>query len=391
MVLTGLEQIIMKLPSKLAGKRIGILCHAASITRDFTHVTRHFQNSKDCTLSAVFGPQHGLYGQTQDNMIEWEGETDPVLKVPVYSLYGEHRKPSADMLAGIDALLVDLQDVGARLYTYIWTVKLCIEACCENGIPVWILDRPNPIGKLPLDGPVLKNEFFTFVGGAEIPLCHRMTIGEMALWIKDKYYRSADLKIVWMKGWHRHSLFSETGLPWVLPSPNMPTPQTAVVYPGTVLAEALNISEGRGTTIPFELIGAPFINEEKLKSELDKRHIPGCVFRIHNFIPTFNKYNGMLCHGIQIHVSSHEDYFPVGTALELIDSIIQTSASDTLSFNPPPYEYERELMPFDILSGDSLMRISLMNCYPVEQEKERWQGETEEFRKEFRDFSAYSE
>jgi len=391
MVLTGLEQINRKLPPKLKGKRLGILCHTASITRDFTHITRLFQNRKDCTLSAVFGPQHGLYGQTQDNMIEWEGETDPVLRVPVYSLYGEHRKPSTAMLAGIDALLIDLQDVGARLYTYIWTVKLCIEACCEKGIPVWILDRPNPIGKLPFDGPVLKKEFFTFVGGAEIPLCHRMTIVEMALWIKDKYYPSADLNIVWMKGWHRRSLISETGLPWVIPSPNMPTLQTAVVYPGTVLAEALNISEGRGTTIPFELIGAPFINEEKLKSELDRRHIPGCAFRIHNFIPTFNKYAGILCHGIQIHVSRHEEYFPVGTVLEVIDSIIQTTDPGALRFNQPPYEYERNMIPFDILSGDSTMRQVLLNRYPVNQEKERWREEIEVFRKEFKDFSAYPE
>ena len=391
MVLTGLEQIIMKLPSELKGKRIGILCNAASISGDFTHITTHFKYLKDCTLSAVFGPQHGLYGQTQDNMIEWEGETDPVLKVPLYSLYGEHRKPTPAMLEDIDILLIDLQDVGARLYTYIWTVKLCIEACSEAGIPVWILDRPNPVGTLPFDGPVLKEEYFTFVGGASIPLCHRMTIGEMALWIKEKYYPSADLNIVWLKEWRRRSLFNVTGLPWVLPSPNMPTLQTAAVYPGTVLAEALNISEGRGTTIPFELIGAPFIDEEKLKKELDSRRISGCVFRIHNFIPTFNKYSGVLCRGVQIHVTIHENYYPVTTAFELFDSVIQTSPPGALMFNLPPYEYEKTLMPFDILSGDSLMRISLLNRYPVKQEKERWQGEIEEFRKEFKDFSAYPE
>ncbi|HOX75107.1 MAG TPA: DUF1343 domain-containing protein, partial [Bacteroidales bacterium] len=180
-------------------------------------------------------------------------------------------------------------------------------------------------------------------------------------------------------------------LPWVLPSPNMPTGQTAVVYPGTVLAEALNISEGRGTTIPFELLGAPFIDEEKLKKELDGRKIPGCIFRIHNFIPTFNKYAGEFCHGIQIHVIRHEIYFPVATALEIIDSIIKTSSPGALSFNLPPYEYEKTLMPFDILSGDSVMRTSLLNRLPVKQEKERWQTEIEIFRKEFRDISAYPE
>ena len=391
MVSTGLELIKHELPSSLKGKRIGILCHAPSISRDFTHITEIFLKRKDCRLSAVFGPQHGIYGQTQDNMIEWEGETDPILKVPLFSLYGEHRKPTAEMLNGIDALLIDLQDTGARLYTYIWTVKLCIEACTGSGIPVWILDRPNPIGKLPYDGPVLKEEFFTFVGGASFPLCHRMTIGEMALWIKEKYYPGADLNIVWMTGWHRNSLFSETYLPWVLPSPNMPTLNTAIVYPGIVLAEALNISEGRGTTIPFELFGAPFIDVVKLKKELDNRKIPGCVFRIHDFIPTFNKYAGTLCHGLQVHVTSPEKYYSVGVALDIFDSIIKTSVPEAVQFNPPPYEYEKDLMPFDILSGDQAMRISLLNRQPVGIEKERWQEETEEFRKEFMHISAYPE
>lgn len=391
MVLTGLEQLKEKLPSPLKGRKIAVLCHAPSITRDFVHITEIFRDNKDCQLAAVFGPQHGLFGQTQDNMIEWEGDQDPALNIPVYSLYGKHRKPTGAMLEGIEALIIDLQDVGARLYTYVWTVKLCIEACSEKGIPVWILDRPNPVGLLPFDGPVMKEEFFTFVGGACIPLCHRMTIGEMAEWTRLKYYPTAEVNILWMKGWQRRSLFSMTGLPWVLPSPNMPSLQTAVVYPGTVLAEALNISEGRGTTIPFELIGAPFIDEEKLKKELDGRHIPGCRFRIHNFIPTFNKYTDEYCRGIQIHVTDHDSFRPVGTALELIDAIIETSPEGSLEFNPPPYEYEEELMPFDILSGDSVMREVLMNRGSLKREKERWEDEIEEFKKEFRDISVYPE
>ena len=365
--------------------------HAASIATDFIHISRFIHNSNECYLSAIFGPQHGLHGQTQDNMIEWEGSTDPVLNVPVYSLYGGYRKPTEQMLNDIEAKGNDLQDVGARLYTYIWTVKLCIEACSEKGIPVWILDRPNPVGSLPFDGPVLKEEYFTFVGGACIPLCHRMTIGEMALWIKEKYYPAAVLNVIWMKDWHRSSLFSETGLPWVLPSPNIPTLQSAIVYPGTVLIEALNISEGRGTTIPFELLGAPFIDEERLKKELDSRSVPGCIFRTHNFIPTFNKYTGRLCNGIQIHVTSPADYFPVGTAMEIIDAIIKTSPESSFRFIPPPYEYEMELMPFDILSGDSFMRNALISRTPPATVKERWRDEINEFRKEFTEFSGYPE
>lgn len=390
MVITGLEAIMDHFPYALKHKRIGVLCHAASITRNYLHITDILAHRTDCKLSAIFGPQHGINGETQDNMIEWQSHLHTVFNIPLYSLYGEHRKPTAEMLSGIDVLLVDLQDVGARLYTYIWTVKLCMEACSETGIPVFILDRPNPISRLALDGPVLKEEFFTFVGGASIPLCHRMTIGEMALWIKEKYYRQCDLNIIPMKNWKRSSLFTETGLPWVLPSPNMPTINTAIVYPGTVLIEALNLSEGRGTTIPFELFGAPFINTEKLKKNLDERNITGCVFRIHNYIPTFHKFSGELCNGIQIHVTEPDFYKPVSTALEIFDAIIEITPSESLKFNSPPYEYEQTLMPFDILSGDSEMRESLINRKSVIEEKERWAKEIEDFKNEFSHFAIYS-
>jgi uncharacterized protein YbbC (DUF1343 family) len=295
------------------------------------------------------------------------------------------------MLNGVDVFLIDLQDVGARLYTYIWTVKLCMEACMEAGIPVWLLDRPNPIGRLPFDGPVLKEKYFTFVGGASIPLCHRMTIGEMALWIKEKYYECCDLNVIMMKNWKRSSLFSNTGLPWVLPSPNIPTLQTALVYPGTVLIEALNLSEGRGTTIPFELFGAPFINAEKLKKNLDERHIAGCAFRPHDFIPTFHKFCGELCHGMQIHITDIDHFKPVATAIEIFDSIIETTEKDAFKFRLPPYEYEYNLMPFDILSGDSGMRESLISRSNIGIEKERWEHEIEEFRKEFKHIAVYTE
>lgn len=390
MVVTGLESVLTEFPSSLRNKRIGILCHAPSITRDFVHITEVFHGMKECRLSAIFGPQHGLYGQTQDNMIEWQSIVHPYYKVPLFSLYGEHRKPTANMLGEIDVLLVDLQDVGARLYTYIWTVKLCMEACLEAGIPVIVLDRPNPVGKLPFDGPVLKQEYFTFVGGASIPLCHRMTMGEMALWLREKYYQGCDLQVAWMKGWRRSMMYSQTGLPWVLPSPNMPTEKTATVYPGTVLIEALNLSEGRGTTIPFELFGAPFIRAEELKKNLDARKIGGCSFRIHGYIPAFHKFAGQYCNGIQIHVTDISKYRPVATALEIFDAIMETSPGE-LKFNPPPYEYEYNLMPFDILSGDSLMRETLEGRKDIHSEIERWQAGIAEFRKEFREFEAYEE
>lgn len=391
MVKSGLEVFLEEFPPELFGKRIGVLCHAPSITRNFSHITDILFSKNECSLTAIFGPQHGLFGQTQDNMIEWSGETHPVYHIPVYSLYGENRKPTPGMLKNIDALVIDLQDVGARLYTYVWTVKLCMEACAEAGIPVWLLDRPNPIAAIDFDGPVLKEDFFTFVGGAAIPLCHRMTIGEIALWLKEKYYEKCDLRVVRMKNWCRSMMFNNTGLPWIIPSPNMPTQSTATVYPGTVLIEALNLSEGRGTTIPFELFGAPFIDTYLLINNLSKRKIPGCSFRIHNFIPTFNKFNGIFCNGIQIHVTDIRLFRPVTTILEILEAIIQTTPSGSLKFNEPPYEYEYKLMPFDILSGDSGMRKTLEGRESLRSEKERWANETEIFKLEFSRFSIYPE
>jgi uncharacterized protein YbbC (DUF1343 family) len=241
MVKTGLEILLENFPSKLKGKRIGILCHSSSVTRNFEHITGIFYKHSECKLTAIFGPQHGLHGQTQDNMIEWSGDIHPTFKIPLFSLYGEHRKPTPEMLDKIDALIIDLQDVGARLYTYAWTVKLCMEACAVANVQIWLLDRPNPIAAIDFDGPVLKEEFFTFVGGASIPLCHRMTIGEIAIWLNEKYIPGCDLNVIWMKDWSRSMMFNKTGLPWVIPSPNMPDLNTAIVYPGTVLFEALKI------------------------------------------------------------------------------------------------------------------------------------------------------
>ncbi len=390
-VLSGLDVVSQCMPSGLRNRRIGILCHSSSITSDFRFITEVFHNSSGCTLAALFGPQHGLSGQTQDNMIEWESTTDPVLGIPVWSLYGEHRKPTPRMLEGLEALVVDLQDVGARLYTYIWTVKLCMEACAEAGIPVYLLDRPNPIGRVQADGPLLLEEYFTFVGGASIPLCHRMTMGEMAIWIREKHLPGCELHVIRMEGWRRDSLFRETGLPWVLPSPNMPSQESATVYPGTVLAEALNLSEGRGTVIPFELTGAPWINGRELLGELRTRDLPGCSFRIHDFIPTFHKYAGEYCRGIQIHVTDASSFRPVATALHLFDAIIRTSPPGSLQFKEPPYEYEYKLMPFDILSGDSRMREVLEKGLSLADEIARWDESIEDFTTEFGQMALYEE
>jgi uncharacterized protein YbbC (DUF1343 family) len=367
-----------------------VICHAASVTSAYSHIIDVLGKHPDCKLGAIFGPQHGLYGQTQDNMIEWEGAVDPVLKVPVYSLYGKVRKPTTQMLDNIDAIVFDIQDVGARPYTYIWTLKLVMEACSELHIPVWVLDRPNPIGAVTLDGPMMSSEFFSFVGGAEIPLCHRLTMGEMARILQNKYFPSCDLNVVWMEGWWRNSLWPETELPWVLPSPNMPTVDTAIVYPGQVLLEATNISEGRGTTRPFELCGAPYLDFQEFKKKLYACKLSGCTFRDHGFIPTFQKWQGKYCDGIQIHVTNPRCFSPVLTAVAIVNSMMLTSDGE-FSFKNPPYEYEHIKMPFDILAGSEELRVMISESMDLEDISAVWKKSYTPFMELFDDIAYYGE
>lgn len=388
MVLTGLEIINNTLPAKLHGKRIGVVCHAPSVTSDLEHIIDFIHKSPGCQLGAVFGPQHGLFGQTQDNMIEWEGYYHTGYGVYIYSLYGDHRKPTGEMLDGLDAIIIDLQDIGARPYTYVWTMRLCMEAAGELGIPVWVLDRPNPVAAIGYDGAVLEKEYYSFVGMAEIPLCHRMTIAEIALWLRDIEGVKCDLSIVSMKGWSRDMMFSDTGLPWVIPSPNMPSQSTAAVYPGMVLTEATNLSEARGTTIPFELTGAPWVDTGSLLRYLSSMNIKGCAFRIHNFIPVFHKYSNQYCHGIQVHVTDLKKFRPVFTTMAIYEALINISKSD-FKFLDPPYEYENILMPFDILSGDSLSRFCLSNGLSLDSEAERWSASTTGFAERFNAIKIY--
>jgi uncharacterized protein YbbC (DUF1343 family) len=385
----GLDIVAAAFPKELAGRRIGLLCHAASITSTYKHAVDVFLSSP-CTLSALFGPQHGMFGQTQDNMVEWEGCMHPALGIPVYSLYGESRKPSSRSLAGLDALVVDLQDVGARPYTYVWTVKLCMEACREAGIPLWLLDRPNPIAAVALDGPVLQNDFHSFVGGAPIPLCHRMTMGEMALLLKALYFPAADVHVVWMDGWWRNSLWPHTGLPWVLPSPNMPTFETAVVYPGMVLLEATTMSEGRGTTRPFEIVGAPYVNTDAVIGEVRRCGVAGCVVRPHDFIPTFQKWRGEYCRGFQVHVLDASVYEPVFATAVILAAVLKAS-NGKFAFKDPPYEYDAVHMPFDILAGGERLRRILESGGDLVAEKQSWHESYGAFKAAFAGIARYPE
>lgn len=386
----GLDLFFEQFPAALKHKRIGVVCHAASICSPYGHIIDVLKVHPDCNLSAIFGPQHGLYGQTQDNMIEWEADEGSKPAIPLYSLYGKVRTPTKEMLDGLDAVVFDLQDVGARPYTFVWTLKNMMDACSRYGVALWVLDRPNPVGALPLDGPMLSPDYFSFVGGAEIPLCHRMTMGEMALFLKKRYFNTLDLNIVWMEGWWRNSLWGETGLPWVLPSPNMPTVETAIVYPGMVLLEATNVSEGRGTTRPFELFGAPWIDMDIFKKVLYGFELSGCIFREHHFIPTFQKWASTYCHGMQIHVTNPRAYYSVKTAAAIIHACIKASHGQ-FRFKDPPYEYEQTKMPIDILAGDPKLREALDDISTVRLQFRDWDKSNVEFIPVLNEFAHYPE
>src|SRR5512143_1484905 len=297
----GLELFEKHWPRALKGARAGLLVHPASVNARLEHATGFFLKSRKCRLTALFGPQHGIHGQTQDNMIEWRGFRDPGTGLPVFSLYSDQRKPSPSMLKGIDAMVIDLQDVGSRYYTFIWTMELCMKACAEEGKSVIILDRPNPIGGTAIEGTVLEPEYSSFVGLRPLPTRHGMTIGEIGSYLRDTFYPSLDFHIIPVQGWKRDRWFNEFSLPWVLPSPNMPTLDTALVYPGMCLLEGTLLSEGRGTTRPFEIFGAPFIEPDQVVKRLQEFRLPGVLFRPLYFEPTFQKHARILCGGAQIH------------------------------------------------------------------------------------------
>lgn len=389
MVLTGLESIKKGLPEYLKGARVGLVCHAASIDNNYNHAIDIFRKL-NLKLVAIFGPQHGLYGQTQDNMIEWNGDEEATTgsSIPLYSLYGQNRRPTAAMLENVDIIVVDLQDVGARPYTYIWTIKECLHAAQEFQKEVVVLDRPNPVSFLGLDGAVLKDGFFSFVGGANIPLAHGMTMGEMALFVQREYFRNAVLHVVKMEGWDRSMSFPETGLPWVLPSPNMPTERTAIVYPGMVLFETVNVSEGRGTTTPFEVFGAPWIDVELFEKSLQKHQLDGFVLRRHDFIPTFNKFHSEYCRGFQIHPTNLTSFKPVALPVALMQACYE-SGGGAFAFTNPPYEYEFEIPPVDIVSGDASLRSWVTSGEPVAALEEVWYDEYKSFRETFNTITLY--
>jgi uncharacterized protein YbbC (DUF1343 family) len=378
-VILGIEQLKELQPPWLREARIGLLINQASLdstskpTRDIVaELTGH-------NLTALFSPQHGIKGQAQANMIETEDEVDPHLKIPIYSLYSSQtRIPTEEMLDRIDCLVLDLQDVGTRVYTFATSMGFCLEAAAQFNTKIIILDRPNPINGEQVEGNLLREELRSFVGYHSMPMRHAMTMGELARFFNEGRKIGADLEVIPMQGYKREYFFADIRLPWIPPSPNMPKPATALVYPGQVLLEGTNLSEGRGTPQPFECFGAPYIDAHSLKSQLEKRKLPGIRFEEISFTPQFDKWQGELCHGLQIHVIDPRAYKPYHTTLAIIQEVMALCPQD-FSWRPPPYEYEFEQLPIDIITGDEAVRKGLEEGRDLGEMEASWQEDLARF------------
>ncbi len=364
---------------RLRGARVGVVANPASVDHNFVHVVDRVRAAEGVTLGAIFGPQHGFRSDLQDNMIESPHGHDDTRRVPVYSLYSETREPTAAMLAGLDALVVDLQDIGARIYTFVYTMANCLIAGRRHGVPVIVCDRPNPIGGLDVEGETLVAGFESFVGQYPIPMRHGMTIGELARLFNDHFGIGADLEVVTMDGWQRAHYGDEAGAPWIMPSPNMPTLDTAIVYPGTVLLEGTMASEGRGTTRPFEVVGAPWVHAEAFADRLNAHALPGVIFRPVVFEPTFQKHHGVTCGGCQIHVTDRRTFPAVAAGVAVIEELRRANPA-SFAWRPPPYEYEHRLMPIDILAGSSRMREQIEAGASAATIAQSWRADEAAFR-----------
>ncbi len=388
---TGLDVLVGEEFIRLHGKSVGLVCNQASVDRGYRHALElilPYHQAGKLRLAAIFGPQHGLFGHTQDNMIEWEPGYNSPQEVPVYSLYGQHREPTPEMLAGIDVLVIDLQDVGSRYYTFMWTMTLCLKACGEHGVEVLILDRPNPIGGLQVEGTVLDPDFASFVGLCPLPTRHGLTMAEIAFSIQSRYFQSTRLDFVLMDGWERSRYADETDAPWSLPSPNMPTVDTALVYPGGCLLEATNMSEGRGTTRPFEIVGAPYLDGRRFCDELNGLDLHGVQFQSIQFEPTFNKHAKTMCEGAYIHVLDRSSFEPVLCFVAIMQTA-RLQAGDAFQWNPPPYEYEYIKLPIDILAGNKWLRQAIDSLTPLPDIGDRFRSECDSFEPERQQWMLY--
>jgi len=373
---------------RLDKTRVAVVCNPASVDRDLRHISDRIATLPAARLAAIFGPQHGFRSDVQDNMIETRHAHDEVRRVPVYSLYSETREPTADMLKDLDVLVVDLQDVGVRIYTYIYTLANCLKAAKRHGLKVIVCDRPNPIGGAQVEGMVLVPGFESFVGMYPIPMRHGMTIGEIARLFNEHFGIGADLEVMPMEGWRRDMYFDATDLTWIISSPNIPTFDTTTVYPGGVLFEGTNVSEGRGTTRPFELLGAPWIGAERFADGMNCRDLPGVYFRPALFEPTFHKHAREGCAGCQVHVRDRKTFRAVETGVALIEAF-RAVAPDRFAWKQPPYEYEFEKMPIDCLAGSSALREQIDARVPAREIARSWETALADFMKVREKFLLY--
>jgi uncharacterized protein YbbC (DUF1343 family) len=364
--------------TRLDGRRVGVVCNPASVDGELTHIADRLAADPRTRLTAIFGPQHGFRSDVQENMIESGHGRDQARRVPVYSLYSETREPTADMLRDVDLLVIDLQDVGTRIYTYIYTMANCLVAARRHGVPVVVCDRPNPIGGEAVEGPMLERGFESFVGLYPLPMRHGMTIGELARLFNDEFGIGADLEVIPMEGWNRGMYFDATGVPWVLPSPNIPTLDSAIVYPGIVLFEGTNVSEGRGTTRPFELVGAPWVDAEPFAAGLNGLGLAGVRFRPAVIEPTFHKHAHTSCGGCQVHVLDRATFRPVETGVALL-AAFRAGDPDRFRWRDPPYEYEHDKLPIDILAGSAGLREQLEAGTPAREIARSWEEPVSRF------------
>ena len=386
-VLTGLENFAGNPPDVLKGKRLGLLANPASVDRAFNHASTLINRIFPNQLKALFSPQHGFYAEKQDNMIESDHTENNEFGIPVFSLYSSTRTPTREMLDLIDVLIIDLQDAGTRVYTFIYTVSHCLEACAKYHKEVIILDRPNPIGGIEVEGNSVSKNCRSFVGRFPVPMRHGLTIGEISLLFNIFFNIRCSLKIVPMKGWKRAMYFTDTGLAWIAPSPNLPTPASAMVYPGQVIFEGTNISEGRGTTKPFELVGAPFLDTETIFSSVQNR-TSGAILRPVCFQPTSGKWQGRVCRGFQIHIISPKKFKPYKTSIMLLQQIIKLHRNK-FHWKEPPYEYEYTRLPIDLILGSIRLRKRITELEDIDAIEESWKTDTQKFKTISREFYLY--
>ncbi len=386
---TGLDNFLKKEHQSLRGARIGILCNQASVTKTLTHISKAVLEKKlKLTVTCFIGPQHGIRGEKQDNMVESDDFTDPASGLPVFSLYGTSRVPNQKILQQIDALVVDLQDIGTRIYTFMYTLANCMREAKKHGKRVIVLDRPNPINGVDVEGNLLEEGFTSFVGQFPIVTRHGMSMGELAMLFNEEFKIGCELSIVRCAQWKRGGGADLWKRPWIAPSPNIPICLSAWVFPGTVHFEGTNVSEGRGTTRPFENIGAPFIDADALTGEMNAKRLKGVLFRPIYFQPTFQKWANQVCGGVCLHITQFSQFKPVRTGLELLATVAKMYPGQ-FQWKQPPYEYETDHMPIDLIAGTDQLRKTIDAGGDIKVFLERCGADSHKFSKVRRQYLLY--